>query len=76
MGVRVNKPMLALGIGVLATVGVAAAGGPKLPLGIASLALGALNVVVAFRRGYDAVLGVMGFVLLMVGTAVLSGKVK
>ncbi|NPB02077.1 MAG: hypothetical protein GXO28_04110 [Methanopyri archaeon] len=76
MGVRVNKPMLALGIGVLATLGVAAAGGPKLPFGVASLALGALNVFESFRRRYDAVLGIMGLVLLMVGTAVIAGKVS
>ncbi len=61
---------------LLAALAVALFGGPVWPLGVLSLLVGALDVIICARRGGDRVMGLAGFLLLMVGTVVLTCRVR
>ncbi len=63
-------------VALLGALMLAFAGGPRWPVGVLALIVGGLDVMTSFRRGGDRVLGLMGFLLLMVGIAVLTGRVK
>jgi uncharacterized membrane protein HdeD (DUF308 family) len=73
---KTNLAALVSAVALLGALMLAFAGGPRWPVGVLALIVGGLDVMTSFRRGGDRVLGLMGFLLLMVGIAVLTGRVK
>ncbi|WP_456481282.1 hypothetical protein [Methanopyrus sp.] len=73
---KLNLAALVSAVALLGALALASVGGPRWPVGVLALIVGGLDVVISFRRGGDRVLGLMGLLLLMVGTAVLTGRVK
>jgi hypothetical protein len=74
--VKVNRAAQLSAIALLAALAVAFAGGPRWPVGVLSLIVGALDLVICARRGGDRVMGLMGLLLLMVGAVVLTGRAR